>query len=157
MHNVNPYGPQFANGTDIAITWLIAAAWFVIVGAILRRRFVTVSIQSERVCSATASACFAMAVAIMGVFGVGLVFLVWLKVTTVLWYFWLPFYLVGIGCVFWVLPIVAISLVCWAMVGQWKIGFSSCCLKLALACLPALLIDAMLYFWLCYGFAKTGG
>ena len=85
---MNPYAPLFSNHADIAITWLCVAAWLVVVAAFYRKRFVTVPIRSEQICSATASAFLMLAVAIMLIFGVGLIFMAWLNVTSVFWIYW---------------------------------------------------------------------
>jgi hypothetical protein len=150
---MNPYAPLFSNYADIAIAWLCVAAWLIVVGAFSRRRFVAVPIHAEQVCSATASAFLLLAAVIMLIFGVGLIFLAWLKVTSVFWVFWQLFYLMSVVCVFWVLPFVAIGLICWALIGRRRVGFSPRCVKLASACFPVVLIDVALYFWLCYEIA----
>lgn len=151
---MNPYAPLFSNPVDLAFASASVAAWLIVAAGVLRRRFVAVPTRSEQVCAATALAFLLFVVAIMALFVGGLVFLAWLRITSVLWMFWQLLYLVGVVCVFWVLPFVAIGLTCWALIGRWRLGFSSRCLKLASVCLPALLIDAALYFWLCYAFAK---
>jgi hypothetical protein len=146
---MNPYTPLFPHPVDLAVASLCVAVWLLVAGGLLRRRFVAVPSRSEQVCSGTALAFLALAVAIMALFAVGLVFLAWLRITSAFWVFWQLFYLMSVVCVFRVLPLVAVGLACWAAIGRWRIGFSLRCLRLALACLPALLIDAALYFWLC--------
>jgi len=150
---MNPYAPLFSNGADIAIAWLCVGVWLVVVVALLRKRFVTTPVRSERVCSATALAFLALAGVIMFIFGVGLVFLAWLKVTSAFWIFWQLFYLMSVVCVFRVLPLVAIGLICWALIGKWRAGFSTRSVRLASVCLPVVVVDAALYFWLCYELA----
>jgi len=151
---MSPYAPLFSNPVDLAFASASVAAWLIVAAGVLRRRFVAVPTRSEQMCSATALAFLSFVAAIMALFAVGLVFLAWLRITSVFWMFWEVFYLVSVVCVFWVLPFVAIGLACWALIGRWRLGFSLRCLKLASACLPALLIDAALYFWLCYAFGK---
>ena len=151
---MNPYALQFRDPVDLAIISASVAAWLIVAAGVLRRRFVAVPTRSEEVCSATALAFLSFVAAIMALFAVGLVFLAWLRITSVFWMFWELLYLMSVVCVFWVLPFVATGLTCWALIGRWRLGFSSRCLKLASVCLPALLIDAALYFWLCYACAK---
>jgi hypothetical protein len=150
---MNPYAPLFSNHADIAIAWLCVTIWLVIVGAFSRRRFGAVPIHAERVCSATASAFLLLAAVITLTFGVGLIFLAWLKVTSAFWIFWQLLYLMSVVCVFWVLPFVAVGLICWALIGKWRAGFSARSVKLASVCFPVVFIDAALYFWLCYEIA----
>lgn len=147
---MNPYAPLFSHPTDIAIAWVGVAAWLSIVTALLRRRFLASPIRSEQVCSAAASAFLALAGVIMAIFAVGLVFLAWLGITSVLWTFWQLFYLMSVVCVFRVLPLFALGLMCWALIGKWRASFSPRTLKLTSACMSAVVIDAALYFWLCY-------
>jgi hypothetical protein len=149
---VNPYAPLFSHPADIAIAWFSVAVWLIIVAALLRRRFATIPIRSEQTCSALASAFLALAVTITAVFVVGLVFLAWLKITSGFWFIWQLLYLMSVVCVFRVLPLFALGLMCWALIGRRRASFSLRSLKLTSACLMALLIDAALYFWMCYAF-----
>jgi hypothetical protein len=151
---MNPYAPLFSHPVDLAVAWAAVAAWLIVDAGALRRRFAAVTSRAEQVCSAAALAFLVFVVAIMALFAVGLVFLAWLRITSVFWVFWQLFYLMSVVCLFRVLPFVAIGLTCWAVVGWWRVGFSLRCLKLAAACLPALLVDAALYFWLCYALAR---
>jgi hypothetical protein len=151
---MNPYAPLFSNPVDVSVAGVSVAVWLTIATVVLRKRFAGVPSRSERLCSAVASAFLALVVAIMGLFAVGLVFLAWLRITSVFWVFWQLFYLMSVVCVFWVLPLVALGLTCWAAVGWWGVGLSSRCLKLVSACMTALLIDAALYFWLCYALGR---
>jgi hypothetical protein len=89
---------------------------------------------------------------IAAVFVVGLVFLAWLKITSALWFIWQFFFLMSVVCVFKVLPFFTLGLMCWALIGRRRASFSLRSLKLTSACLMAVLIDAALYFWMCYAF-----
>jgi hypothetical protein len=151
---MNPYAPLFSNPVDVAVAWVAVGAWLFFGATALRRRFAAAPSRSERVCSAVTSAFLVLVIAIMALFAVGLVFFAWLKISSVFWGFWQLFYLMSVVCVFWVLPLFAVGLTCWALVGRWWVGFSARCLKLASASVTALLIDAGLYFWLCYVFAR---
>ena len=151
---MNPYAPLFSHPVDLAVASATVAAWLIVAATVLRKRFRAVPTRSEQVCSATALAFLSLVAAIMALFAVGLVFLAWLRITSVFWVFWQLLYLVSVVCVFWVLPIVSTGLTCWALVGRWRLGFSSRCLKLASLGFPALFVDAALYFWLCYAFAR---
>jgi hypothetical protein len=154
---MNPYAPLYSDPVDLAFVSVSVAAWLILAAGVLRRRFVAAPTRSEQGCSAAALAFLSLVVAIMALFAVGLVFLAWLRITSVFWVFWQLLYLLSVVCVFWVLPFVAVGLTCWALIGRWRLGFSPRCLKLASVCLPALLLDAALYFWLCYACAKDAG
>jgi hypothetical protein len=149
---MNPYAPLFSHPTDIAIAWVGVVAWLSILTALLRRRFVAFPIRSEQMCSAVALALLALAVTITAVFVIGLVFLAWLNVTSAFWFIWQLFYLMGVVCVFRVLPFFALGLMCCVFIGRRRANFSLRSLKLTSACLMALLIDAVLYFWMSYAF-----
>jgi hypothetical protein len=147
---MNPYAPLVSHPTDIGIAWLGVVVWLIIVAALLDRRFAAIPIRSERMCSAVASAFLALAATISAVFVVGRVLLVWLKITSAFWFIWQLFYLMSVICVFRVLPFFALGLLCWTLIGRWREGFSPRSLRLTLACLSAALVDAAVYFWLCY-------
>ena len=151
---MNPYASLFSGAVDLAFASVGVAGWLIVAAAVLRRRFMVIPTRSEQVFSATALALLSLLLAIMGLFGVGLVFLAWLRITSVFWMFWQVLYSLSVVCIFWVLPFVITGLTCWVLIGRWRLGFSSRCLKLPSVCLLALLTDAALYFWLCYAFAK---
>jgi len=149
---VNPYALLFSHPVDIAIAWAAVAAWLVVVATLLRGRFTDLPIRSDQVCSQAASAFLALAVLIMAVFTIGLVFLAWLKITSAFWFIWQLFYLMSVVCVFRVLPFFAVALLCWAVIGRWRAGFSLRTLRLTSAYLLAVLLDAALYFFMSYVF-----
>jgi hypothetical protein len=152
---VNPYAPLFSHPADVVIAWFSVAMWLIIVAALLHRRFAAIPIRAERMCSAVATAFLALTGTIAAVFVVGLVFLAWLKITSALWFIWQFFLLMSVVCVFKVLPFFTLGLMCWALIGRRRASFSLRSLKLTSACLMALLIDAALYFWMCYAFATN--
>jgi hypothetical protein len=143
---MNPYAQFFSNPSDVAIVWLVVAGWLVIGSALARKRFATISIHSERVCSAVALAFFSLELTIMLIFAIGLIFLVWLKTTSVFWAFWKLGFFMSVICVFTVLPILAIGLFCWSFIGRQRANYSSRNLYLSLICLVTTLIDGALYF-----------
>jgi len=146
--------PLFPNSLDIRFVAVCIVVWLVVVGSFFRKRFAAVSTRSEQICSATALAFLSLAVVIPIIDGVGLINL-WLKFSTgTFWIFWELFLSESIIGIFWIFPFVAIGLIFWALIGRWKMGFSSHCVKLASVSLLAVLIDVAFYFLMSYTIVK---
>jgi hypothetical protein len=141
------YMQLFSNPSDVICVWLLVVGWLVTVSALLRRRFSTVNIHSERNCSTTALAFLFLELIIMFTFLIGL-FMMWLKIESIFWLFWELAFLLSVICVFAVLPIITTCLLGWSLIGKWKANYSPLNLRLTLLCLLAMLIDGGLYFGL---------
>jgi hypothetical protein len=79
------------------------------------------------------------------IFLIGLVFLAWLRIPSDFWPIWILCYVVSALCVFWALPLPAVALVGWALVGRWRKQLSGRAVFLACACVAALFVDVAIY------------
>jgi hypothetical protein len=83
---------------------------------------------------------------IAGIYLIGLIFLVWLKISSAFWLIWELLFLVSVVVVFWVVPALGVALLCWALVGRQKFQHSPRALAVAVWGLAGCAIDALLYF-----------
>jgi hypothetical protein len=143
---VNPYEPLFSNPVDSAVAWLFTAGWTVVGVFLLRPGFASLQSRAERVCAAAAASLLALSTLIAMVFITGLVFLVWLQLTSGFWLIWQLFYLMSVVCIFRVLPVVACVLLAWAALGRWRSHFGTRSFGLSAGVMLAVIGDALLYF-----------
>ncbi len=145
---MSPYAALYSHPVDQAIAWLLVLAWLAGGVFAMRNHVRLAEAGPERYCEAAAWAFLMLSAVIAVNFGVGLVFLVWLKITSAFWFVWQLFYLMSVICVFWAMPVFAVSLLAWAAVGRFRGHYGRRSLMLCAACLLGLAVDALLYFCL---------
>jgi hypothetical protein len=73
----------------------------------------------------------------------------WLGIVSGFWFVWELAFLMGVICVFWVMPFVAAALVCWAITERWRGQRNTHSIFVAVACPVAVAVNAALYLGLC--------
>jgi hypothetical protein len=151
---MGPYAPLYRHPMDQVITWLIVVAWIMVelVGA--RKRFRDV-IPSEAYLLAASRAVFALCLVIGGIYLIGLIFLVWLKITSDFWFIWELLFLMSVVAGFWIMPALSISLICWAVLGRGKFRHSPRVLASVARGLGCVAVDALLYCAITASFASS--
>ena len=142
---MSPYAPLYRHPEDQAIMWSLVAVW-IIVGLVGARQRFQDAVPSEAFLLAASRAFIALCIAIGFIYLIGLVFLVWLKITSVFWAFWQLLFLMSVVAVFWVAPAFGIVLLCWALVGRRRLCHSPRALILTARGLVALAADVLLYY-----------
>ena len=143
---MNPYAPLFSNPVDLAVAWIFTGSWTVAGAFLLRPCFMSLQNRGERFCATAAVALLGLSALIAFVFVVGLVSLVWLKLTSAFWFIWELFYLMSVVCVFRTLPILVVALVGWAALGRWRSHFSVRSLRICATAVLGVALDILLYF-----------
>ena len=142
---MSPYAPLYQNPVDQAITWLLVAVW-ITVGLFGARQRFQKSIVSEAYLLAASKALFMLCLVIGGIYLVGLVFLVWLKITSAFWFIWELLFGVSVITVFWIAPLLGVALLCWALVGRRQLNHSPRALRSAACSIAAVVADGLLYY-----------
>ncbi len=95
---------------------------------------------------AASRALFTLCLVIGGIYLIGLVFLVWLKISSWFWFIYQLIFLLSIVIVFWVAPVLGVVLMCWALVGRQWLRHSQRALIGAARGLVGIAADALLYY-----------
>jgi hypothetical protein len=142
---MSPYVSVYSNHADQAIAWLFSSLCIGIGALMLRRRFPNVA-RSELWLSSMLCAFRDLALLICIIFVVGLVFLVWLQVSSIFWTFWEVMYALSVISLFWVFPAVVVGFSFWVCLGRFKKHYSKRSIILYWQCLLAVAVDVLLYF-----------
>jgi len=136
---------MYRSPMDQAIAWLLVTAW-IVVGLFGARRRFQGAISSEAYLLAASRALFTLCLFAAGVYVIGLIFLVWLKISSGFWLIWQLLFLMSVVAVFWVTPAVGIVLLCWALVGRKRLRHSSRALTMTARALAGIAADILLYY-----------
>jgi hypothetical protein len=130
---------------DQAITWSLVAVWIVagLVGA--RKRFPEAA-ASEAYLLAASRAVFTLSLVIGSINLIGLVFMVWLKISSLVWFFWELFFLTSVIAVFWIAPVLCAVLLGWALVGRQSLHHSPRALMMTARALAGIVADVLVYY-----------
>jgi energy-converting hydrogenase Eha subunit H len=134
------------NLCDLTMVWVSVILWFCVGIVFLRLREMARDGKSWDYCWLAARAFVALCSVISVVLAIGLIFLAWLGIVSELWYTWIIAFDWGVVCVFWVLPLFAAGLVCWAVIQRRRGQRNNHSIFVAVACPSALLLNVALYF-----------
>ena len=136
---------MFRNPTDQAIVWFLVGVW-IIVGLVGARKRFQGAVPSEAYLLAASRALFTLSLFIASIDVIGLVFLVWLKISSGFWFIWELLFLTSVVAVFWVAPVVLLVLLCSALLGRQRLHHSSRGLSIVARCMAGIAIDVALYY-----------
>jgi hypothetical protein len=146
---MNPYQALYSNPSDLAVAWVSVMLWLGVGVVVFRLRDMARHGKPLGYCWPAARAFLGLCFVIAAAFAVGLVFLAWLGIVSGFWFVWELAFLMGVICVFWVMPFVAAALVCWAITERWRGQRNTHSIFVAVACPVAVAVNAALYLGLC--------
>lgn len=142
---MNPYIPMFMHPTDQAITWLFSLLWVLIGAVSLRWRFSGVLRSEGWFLSAIVAFC-GLSVAIFVVFTIGLIFLIWLRIVSSFWFFYVVIQALSVVALFWVFPVFVAIFSLWLLFGKSRAKYSKRSVVFYWRCLFICAVDVLLYY-----------
>ena len=145
---MNPYAARFAHPTDQIIAWVLAVILLSSGTFVFYRMAPLGTKRGERLCIAFGYSFLGVCGCVAANLVMGWTLLVKLGLASPIWSFWGLGYLIGVIVVFRVLPVFALGLAIWALIGKRAAAYSSRALWTAAACALFLIVAAALYFGL---------
>lgn len=145
---MNPYRDMNAGILAVILLWMFAIVAVTCTAAVIPRRVLPTAIGSgsEKYCAAFSLTLCVMQIAVAAVFLIGIVALVELRIQTILWYLWVPLYLISIGLSFCVWPVLTLAALAWSIIGRRARDYSRTTLLWAALAVVVALLNAALYF-----------
>jgi len=143
---MNPYGGPFSNTGDQITAWLATSIILATGSATLSKLMPAGLKKAERCCMATASGILLVCGLLVANLLCGWILLIELHIKSPIWLVWELGYIVSVISIFRVLPVMALGIVCWAVVGKWRGGYDSKVLWTSAACVPAIGLNGLIAF-----------
>lgn len=143
---MNPYGPLYSNAVDRAVAWVVTVLVIGGVALAIDSRSTQALKRAERLCFAMGFAGSSICIGIAGIFLFGWLFLLKLKLSSPLWFFWEIAYLESVVVIFQVLPYFTAIAVLWCLGGAGRRRFGGRTLTAGLVFLILHGLTAGLYF-----------
>ena len=141
---MNPYAGPFSNTVDQITAWL-GTVIIVGIGSAALFKLMPGGLQkTERRCMAVATGMLLACGLIAGNLLFGWIFLIKMHVKSPIWLVWDLGYILSVISIFRVLPVLALGIVGWAAVGKWRGGYHSKVLWISAACIPAVILNALI-------------
>lgn len=143
---MSPYCPLYFKPVDVAFAIAVVFVWLAISGGLYNLRDRALNRTPLGKWWAAARGFISLCVVLSAMYAIGCVFLGWLKLASPFWLCYELAWLIGTIAVFYVLPLVCIGLVGWALVVRWRSKRLDRTIFAAVACPFALVITMFLYF-----------